>query len=42
MMSLQELQSLPNCLHVYIFRVIGFLDFTKFRCSTPEIANVFS
>ena len=33
---LQELQCLPNCLHVCIIRVIGLHHFTRFRCSKPS------
>ena len=33
---LQELQCLPNCLHVSIIRVIGFYNFTKLCLSTPS------
>ena len=37
---LQELQCLPNCLHVSIIRVMSSCHFTKCRCSTPSIFNV--
>ena len=33
---LQELHCLPNCLHVFMIRVIGYYHFTKFRYSTPS------
>ena len=33
---LQELQCLPNSLHVIIIRVMGFYHFTKFCWSTPS------
>ena len=33
---LQELQCLPNCLHVIIIRDVGFYHFIKFRCSTTS------
>ena len=32
---LQELHCLPNCLHVFMIRVIGCYHVTKFRYSTP-------
>ena len=33
---LQELHSLPNCLHVCMIRVRGCYHVTKFRYSTPS------
>ena len=36
---LQELHCLPNCLHVFMIRVIGCYHVTQFRYSTPEIAK---
>ena len=33
---LQELHCLPNCLHVFMNRVIGCYHVTKFRFSTPS------
>ena len=33
---LQELHCLPNCLHTYMIKVIGFYHFTKFCLSTPS------
>ena len=35
---LQELDCLPNYLHVFMIRVMGCYHVTKFRYSTPEIA----
>ena len=36
---LQEVQCLPNCLHVSIIDIIDFYHFTKFLCSVSEIAK---
>ena len=33
---LQELHRLPNCLHVFMIRVIGCYHVTKFRYSAPS------
>ena len=33
---LQELHCFPNCLHVFMIRVIGCYYFTKFHCFTPS------
>ena len=38
---LQELQCLPNYLHVIIIRDVGFYHFTKFLCSTPSSPSGF-
>ena len=37
---LQELQCLPNCLHVSIIRVIGFYHFTKFVCLHLQVFEI--
>ena len=39
---LQELHCLPNCLHVFMIRVIGCYRVTKFRYSTLGIHIPFS